>query len=409
MTGTADYEVAIIGAGAAGLAAAKTLMTKGKKFILLEASHRVGGRAYTEELLPGMPFDLGCHWLHSASLNPFVKVADELGVTYTTEGFERSFFADGQWANSSELAERSTFMDRQYAALAEAVAGGGDTSVYEATEREHALSPDFDYFMSINSSADVDEISVKDLLSYNDTEENWPLKDGYGTLVTRYGADIPVTLNAAVSDIDWSGTAVKLTTPQGVISADHVLITVSTGILGAGDIRFSPQLPDWKQAAIAALPVGNHNRIALAFDREVFGDDVPYGGLIRDGGTDVMSIRIKPFGFNCVVGLTGGRFADWLERAGQAASIDFLGEKLKAVFGNDIAKHASAQIVTAWRGDPWTKGAYSCALPGEAHQRAQLAKSVGERVHFAGEATSAEFFSTAHGAHLSGIDAANRL
>ncbi len=107
-----------------------------------------------------------------------------------------------------------------------------------------------------------------------------------------------------------------------------------------------------------------------------------------------------------MVGLTGGRFADWLERAGVEASADLAKENLKRAFGADIVKHVVGHNVTAWRGDPWVRGAYSAALPGQAHQRARLAEPLDERLYFAGEAASTDFFSTTHGAHLTGIRAA---
>ena len=409
MSDTSEVDVVIVGAGAAGIGAAKTLQRLGKSFVVLEASHRIGGRAYTEEIRPGMPFDLGCHWLHSASLNPFVKIADELGIGYSKAGFPRAGYENGRWHTAEEIAEWETFFDAQFATAAKFAGSGEDAALVDVTERDSRWTPGFDYILSLHSSFDVDEISVVDVCAYKDTEENWPLREGYGTLMTRFGADVPVTLNAAVSEVDWSGSSVRVTTSKGTVSAASVLITVSTGVLGAGDIRFTPDLPDWKLEAIAALPLGNHNRICLHFDRDVFGPDVPRGFMAKTGDDGPMSFHVRPFDFDYVVGLTGGRFADWLERAGQQASVDYVTEKLVSVLGSDIAKHVVGHTVTAWRGDAWVKGAYSNALPGQAHQRARLAQPVDDRVHFAGEATHPEFFTTAHGAYLSGISAVERL
>ncbi|MGI9416161.1 MAG: flavin monoamine oxidase family protein, partial [Hyphomicrobiales bacterium] len=407
--GMSEVDVVIIGAGAAGLGAARTLQRLGKSFVLLEASHRIGGRAYTEEVRPGVPFDLGCHWLHSASLNPFVKIADELGVTYTKDGFPRNCFENGRWVSAEEIEEWEAFFDAQFTVTARFTETGRDASVFDVTERESRWTPAFDYILSLYASMDVDQISAADLISYRDTEENWPLKDGYGTLISRFGADVPVTLNAAVSEIDWTGPRIRATSSKGTVSADAVLITVSTGILGAGDIRFTPALPDWKLEAVANLPLGNHNRICLVFDRDVFGPDVPAGFMAITGDEVPMSFHVRPYGFDYVVGVTGGRFADWLERAGQQASVGYATEKLVSVFGSDVAKHITGHNVTAWRGDPWVKGAYANALPGQFHQRAKLAEPINGRLYFAGEATHPEFFTTAHGAYLSGIAAAERL
>jgi len=101
-----DVDVVVVGAGAAGIGAAKTLQRLGKTFRVLEASHRIGGRAYTEEVRPGMPFDLGCHWMHSASLNPSVDIAAQLAIAYTQEGYHRSAFDDESWHGEEDIRHR---------------------------------------------------------------------------------------------------------------------------------------------------------------------------------------------------------------------------------------------------------------------------------------------------------------
>ena len=86
-------------------------------------------------------------------------------------------------------------------------------------------------------------------------------------------------------------------------------------------------------------------------------------------------------------------------------AVDYLTKRLVKVYGSHIAKSLSPRvIVTAWEGDPWTLGSYSAATPGNGHMRAELARPVDDIVFFAGEATHTSFFSTCHGAYLSGID-----
>jgi monoamine oxidase len=401
-----SVDVAVIGAGAAGLGAGQYLSDQDLSFAILEASHRIGGRGYTEEIAPGVHFDLGCHWLHSASLNPFVAMADRAGFTYLKGTFGRTLRLGDRWANEADDGDRDAFFARSYQRIREAAAAGRDVSVAEATERDNRWTPLFDYWISLMCSTDSDQVSMVDLTSYRDTGEDWPLKEGYGNLIARLGTGLPIELNAAVTRIDRSGRDIRLTTAKGEVSAKSVILTVSTGILGAGDVRFVPDLPDWKQEAIAALPLGNHNRICLVFDRNVFGEDHPGRIAVLAPDSEPMSFGIRPFGHNYACGLTGGRFADWLERAGIEASADLAKEKLKQAFGSNITKHVVRHSVTAWRGEPWVKGAYAASVPGEAHQRAALAKPIDNRLFFAGEATAREFIATAHGAYLSGISAA---
>lgn len=405
---TSDVDVVIVGAGAAGLSAARTAAEHGLSFRLIEASHRIGGRAYTEEMAPGMPFDLGCHWMHSASLNPFVPIADRFGFHYRKDGAWRTnIYAGRSWAAEREREEILALGEANEAAIAAAVARGEDVAVAEVVDLESRWAPFMSYWFTLGTSRDIDQVSIIDSVAYNDTEENWPIREGYGALVKLWAADIPVTLNAAATRIRWSKAGVAVETAKGTVTGRRLLITVSTNVLASGRIAFDPPLPDWKRDAAAELPLGVHNRIGIMLTHDPFGPDARTSATIMLEGDEVpMSVQLRPFGFNHVVGVTGGRFGSWLERAGNAASIDYLTQRLVGVFGSDIRKALSSRtIVTAWEGDPWTLGSYSAATPGNGRKRAVLAQPVDDTLYFAGEATSSDFFCTCHGAYLSGIAA----
>ena len=402
-----SVDIAVVGAGIAGLSAARALKRREVDFTLIEASHRIGGRAYTEEVMPGLPLDLGCHWLHSASLNPFVEIAHRHGFHYDSARKRGAVFAYGDWAGADRLDEIENFLDRNHKRMAALPEDGEDRAVVDMTDRDNPWTALLDYRGSIDSSHDTDAVSVRDVLAYRKTGEDWPVKEGFGALIVRCFGDLPVTLNAAVERMNWSGPKVRLVTRRGEFTAKKVIITASTGILEGGDIRFDPPLPDWKNEAISSLPLGNHNRIYLIFDRDVFGEEAPGRVTVLDGDGAPISLDIRPFGYNIVHGMTGGRFADWLERAGEEASADFAMEKLKEAFGASITRHVVRHLVTAWRGDPWVKGAYSAARPGQSHQRGMLARPIDDHLYFAGEACSSNAYATAHGAYLSGIEAAD--
>lgn len=408
---SSEVDLVIVGAGSAGLSAAKAATENGLSFVVLEASHRIGGRAYTEEIAPGMPFDLGCHWMHSASLNPFVAIADRLGFHYRRDaGWYSRIFADTDWVSEETRREILARGEANEAALAAAAARGEDRAVADVVDLDGRWAALQAYWFTLGTSHDMDEVSTIDAVAYNDTEENWPLREGYGALIARWAADVPVTLNAAVHRIRWSRAGVEAETAKGTVRGRRLLITVSTNVLANDRIVFDPPLPAWKRAAVEALPLGVHNRIGIALACDPFGPEAPRSVTVMQGDEVPMSILLRPFGFDYVVGVTGGRFGAWLERAGQAASVDYLTERLVKAFGAKIRDALLPRsIVTAWRGDSWTLGSYSAATPGNGHQRGELARPVDDILFFAGEAASPDFFATCHGAYLSGIAAAERI
>jgi len=403
-----EVDVVIIGAGAAGLAAAKTAAARRLTSVVLEASHRIGGRAYTEELAPGMPFDLGCHWMHSASRNPFVAIADRLGFHYHKSGpWKPTVFSARGWASPADQVAIAQLGKANEAAYEASVARGEDVAVADLVDHDHPWAAFQAYWFSLYTSRDIDQVSAVDLVAYDDSGENWPVQEGYGALVAHWAADVPVTLNAAVTRVSWGSKGVSVETPKGTIRGRRLVITISTNMLNAGRIAFDPPLPDWKIDAAARLPLGVHNRIGIKLDHDPFGPDAPLSiTVFSERDEPPMAIQLRPFGHDYVVGVTGGRFGEWLEHAGQAASVAHLTDHLVSVYGSDIRRALSERtIVTAWAGDPWTLGSYSSALPGYHHCRAELAKPIDDILYFAGEATSPDYFSTCHGAYLSGIAA----
>ncbi len=397
-------DVIVIGAGAAGLAAARALGQAGLQVVVLEADSHIGGRAYTEIMPDGSTFDLGCHWMHSASLNPFVQTADALGVRYERrDGYGRcGYLRDGEWLDDQEIATGQRAMKRREEAMAKAWKQGRDQSVMETVERESPWTEVLDYWNSMDTSSDVDQISIGDIVSYNDTAENWPVIDGYGALVARWAANVPVQLNTAATAIRWGNSGVSVETRRGALHAKCAVIAVSTGVLGSGDIRFWPELPAEKGQAIEALPLGNYNRIRLVIDRHLFADDVPERVVVEQPGNPPMQLSVRPYGFDCVIGIVAGRYADWLERAGPGAAREAVTRALCETFGANMRSQIKSDRQSAWRGNAFVRGAYSTSAPGQFHQRAVLSQTIQNKLFFCGEATSTDHFCTCHGARMTG-------
>jgi len=401
-------DVVVIGAGAAGIAAAKELRALGQNFLLLEASHRIGGRAYTEDVAPGVPFDLGAHWIMAPSENPLMPLAkaedlvlDESEKHYTAA----RYFEDDAWLPRSAYADFAKYWDEQFAGLQVAADGSDLLSVFDVIDNDDRWAPYFHMFFAQDFTHDVDRASVEDTLAYVRQENDLAVATGLGNLVARYGSDVPVSLNSAVRKIDWSGRDIKLQTAKGTVSANKIILTVSTGVLAAHEIEFSPALPDWKLDAVKGLPLGSSTRVALMFDTTLL-QELPAAFTVRTHGDDPLNFRNQPFGYDYVEVAAGGRMAEWMEKSGERATIDYILGKLRDVAGNEAVPEPIRHIVSAWNGDAWVKGSYSCAQPGAANQRRVLAQPVDDRVFFAGEASSVDFYASVHGACFSGRVAA---
>ena len=408
MAAMTSTNIAIIGAGAAGLAAAKELRQLGQDFQLLEASHRIGGRAYTEELIPGVPFDLGAHWLMAPSVNPLIPYAKSAAIELEAAGEHYTaarYFEERDWLPDNAYQEFGEYWNRQFAALAKVHEQQQDCSVFDVIDNDSRWAPYFHMFFAQDFTRDLDQASVMDTMNYVRQEDDLAVASGLGSLLTQFGADLPLTLNAAVRSIDARGAAIRLDTAKGQMLANKVIVTVSTGVLAARQIDFAPALPDWKLAAVNGLPMGSCTRIALMFDEPIL-RELPSEFTVDTCGDGPIHFRNRPFGYDYVEVACGGRMAEWLEKSGEQATIAFVLEKLRAMAGQRSVPEPSHFIVSAWDGDAWTKGAYSCARPGAADQRSVLARPVDERIYFAGEAASSNYYASVHGACLSGTAAA---
>jgi len=402
---SAQFDIVIVGGGAAGVGAARRLASSGLSTLLLEASSHLGGRACTQEFR-GLNLDLGCGWLHSADRNSWAAIAKAAGVpldqTRAAWGvqYRNLGFTAAEQAAAWEAFESFTRRLSHTPPASDSAADALDPNS-EWTAHIRAI-------VSFISGASLELLSAADYAAYDESssECNWRVRNGYGALVARsFPRRIALSLAAPVESIAFTANGVSVATPTGAIRARAVILTVSTTVLAGDTIKLPRELEPWREAA-AKLPLGLNEKLFLEIEGDApFESETHVTGSPRDALT--ASYYIRPFGWPVIECFFGGERARLLREQGLAAGFDYAIEQLCRLFGPDIRSRLRPLAASAWSGTSRVGGAYSYALPGHVGARKNLAQPFDGRVFFAGEATNSNDFSTAHGAHDSGVRAAD--
>ncbi|HYC24494.1 MAG TPA: NAD(P)/FAD-dependent oxidoreductase [Roseiarcus sp.] len=399
-------QVAVIGAGAAGIAAARRLAEAGIDAVLIEARDRLGGRAWTIRDPSGLALDLGCGWLHSADSNPWVEIAAAQGCALdkTPPPWSRPMAHPG----SSE-AEQASFVQALMSYRRRANSIGEDEpdrSAATALEPHGRWNGLLNAVSTYYSGAELSCVSLRDLARYDDSGVNWRIPEGYGRVVATHGAGLRVRFDCAVERIDRRGRSLRIETTKGAINATAAIVTLPSALIAALPEIFHPALPAKTEAA-AGLPLGLADKLflSLASAEQFENDSRCFGHTDR---VETGAYHLRPFGRPMIEAYFGGRLAADLEKGGQPAFVDFALAELAGLFGSDFRRRLSPIAYHGWGADPLSRGSYSYALPGMADRRAALSAPVEDRLFFAGEACSREAFSTAHGAYATGIAAADQ-
>ena len=408
-----DFDVAIVGAGAAGLACARECARLGASYVLVEARPRIGGRVFTDGSM-GAPFDAGAVYIHWSERNPWTAIAAERGVaTVDSDSLPNHsrFYADDlpkdRPRRRASFATLDSLFDTEVAPVP-------DVSLLDRVGEDPDLGRGAHAIGRMAIGDEPERISALDYARlWSGTDLLVPT--GYGALVSAYGADLPVRLSTPVTRIGWGGTGVALETTAGRISARTAVVTVPVGVLKAEKIAFDPPLPRETLSALDGLAMGALTKIGLRFDGTRFG--VATGTDLWDqiGERAGFDFECWTFDRDLVVVYCGGDHARALCRLGETAAV----EEVTARFGKLVGADARAHLVKGrlfdWVDAPFSLGAYSHALPGHAEARAALAQPIGDRLFFAGEAIGADNPAdlgggamTAGGAFISGRAAARR-
>lgn len=406
------FDVVIIGAGVAGLAAAQKLQRLGRSVVVVEASSRIGGRAFTDKTSFSVPTDLGCAWLHQADRNPLTLLARELNFSLLDhEQAAWHILHKGVPASAAELAALSKANLEIVQKMA--AVGPGDASMSSLLTNPNDWTEQMAvrHIVELDSGGTAESTSVLGVYEQGSISPNWLVQEGMGRIVESLSSGVRVALNTRVSEIEQLLGGVKVITSSGDIRALHCVVTVSTGVLRAEAIRFKPGLENAALSALEALPMGHFNKVVMEFDAPMPG--FAPGDWLSPGKNfqpqKALAFLINPFGSNLVIALAGGTYGQQLSSMPAKDAENEAMSQLKDCLGTLCDMKLVRSLTTDWSTNPLFNGGYAYLRTGGGDARKALASAGTDRVHFAGEATAIDLAQTCGGAYLTGINTAERI
>ena len=274
-----EADIVVIGAGAAGIAAARRIQAANRKVIVVEAASQIGGRCLTDTATFDVPFDRGARWLHNPDTNPMIRLARSAGLDVSPAPLGQKIRIGRRYARAGETEEFLAALVRANRAIDDASHGRADVSCAAALPKDlgdWAGTAEFVLGASFTGK-DLKDVSVMDKARAQDRNAAIACRQGLGTLIAKLGEQVPLALSTPASRIAWSGRDVTVETPAGRIAARAAIITVSSNVLAAGNIKFTPDMPKRQLDAAAKLSLGSYDRIALQLPGNPLGlarDDV---------------------------------------------------------------------------------------------------------------------------------------
>jgi monoamine oxidase len=402
-----EADIVVIGAGAAGIAAARRIQAANRKVIVVEATGQAGGRCLTDNATFEVPFDRGARWLHNPDTNPMIKLARAAGLDITSAPLGQKIRIGRRYARAGETEEFLAALVRANRAIDDASRGKADMSCAAALPKDLGdWAGTAEFVLGANATAkDLKDVSVIDRARAQDRNAAIACRQGLGTLIAKLGDGLPLALSTPVSHVAWSGRDVTVETPAGKIAARAAIVTVSSNVLAAGNIKFSPDIPKRQLDAAAKLSLGSYDRIALQLSGNPLGlarDDI----IIEQSSSTRTALLFGNTAGSSLCSIdVAGSFGRDLSSQGEPAMIAFAVEWLTKLFGSDIASAIRKSSATRWNAAPFALGAMSAAPPGAQPSRKVLAEPIGS-LFLAGEAAHETLWGTVDGAWESGERAA---
>jgi monoamine oxidase len=400
-----EVDVIIVGAGAAGIAAARRVAAANKRYALLEASNRLGGRCAVDTKIFGVPYDLGAHWIYNADTNPVAKLAT---------GFDIYPAPRAQTLRVGARAARDSELESFLAATLRVHRGMTDLGKAKTDFPANRLLPKdlFEWQSTVEfmlgpfaTGKELSEISAFDMARAVERDNSAFCRQGYGALLAKLGTGFGAQLSTPVEAILW-GNKFAVDTPKGNFIGRAIIVTVSTGVLTSDKIEFIPPLPKRQLDAASKLSLGSYDHIALEMPGNPLGlqkDDMVFE---RADGTKTAALLANVSGTDLHLIEVAGSFGRELSAQGEDAMKAFAGDWLASLFGSNAKRAIKRSHATRWNADPLALGAMSVAAPGSADARKVLMEPLGGKVFFAGEAVHETQWGTVNGAWDSGTRAA---
>lgn len=416
--------IIVIGAGMAGLAAARTLKAYGHEVLVLEARDRVGGRIHTSTQWSDFPVDLGASWIHETTGNPLTPLAAEANATLLTTQYNDSigYDTDGSEWTSADEAQLDNLRTQVYDILEIAQDGDADQTLRQAlnslvgtgapanTRRlvNFILSSEMETEYA-GSAGELSAYWYDNVSGYSGPDKLFAA--GYRVIMEHLANGLNILTGKVVTTIDWSQPEVRVVTTTGEYAALGVLVTLSLGVLKTGQPVFTPPLPAAKQEAITKLGMGLLNKCYLRFPSVFWPTDVDwieYIPSVHGEWTEWVSFK-KAANMPVLMGFLAAEVASSKESLTDAQTVASAMAVLRTIYGVGIPEPTDYQI-TRWASDPFARGSYSFnAVNSTPEMRDSLATPLSGRLFFAGEATEKTYFGTAHGAYLSGLRVAAEM
>jgi monoamine oxidase len=253
---------------------------------------------------------------------------------------------------------------------------------------------------------ELNELSARDFSRQPENDPQYAVPEGLGALVARWGAKVPVRLGTRVVRLDSTGSQVLVVTTNGQLSTRAVIITLPTGVLATGQFGFAPQLSAAKREAIAQLPMGLYNKIAVQFSGKAIDATALTSVIGLTRREQAFEALVRPYNREAAIVFVGGPQARQLEEEGSGAALGFAVTALAEIYGDKLRGMVARSLSTRWGKDPFARGSWSVATPGNADKRSVLAQPHHDRIFFAGEATDPVWATRVAGAYASGLRAA---